>query len=183
MVQEASMDHEFIDENRVAEGFLKHTLSHSIRQAFVSHLLRCEECRDRVLLAEMFLNSQEASQPVPPVQIVQVPEEPSADSFDSETTLEMPAAQLPQLPPEPVDPSSETWAAEPYTLIPYSRLLQPRSEPAPLPPPSPASYVPRQRRSRRVETWQIVWLFVVAGALLLVVFAAMGLIYSLRHDQ
>ena len=48
------MDHGYIDRNSVAESYLKHTLARGELRDFEAHLVDCEECRDRVLLAEMF---------------------------------------------------------------------------------------------------------------------------------
>ena len=54
---EVLMDHRFIDENAVAERYLKHTLRPYEHAEFQAHLVDCQECHDRVLLAEMFLHS------------------------------------------------------------------------------------------------------------------------------
>lgn len=48
------MDHRIIDEYRVADRYLDRTLPLPEQTAFESHLVDCEECRDRVLLAGMF---------------------------------------------------------------------------------------------------------------------------------
>jgi len=48
------MDHSFIDENSIAEHYLDNTLPHGVRRAFERHLVDCQECTDRILLAEMF---------------------------------------------------------------------------------------------------------------------------------
>lgn len=69
------MDHRFFDENRVADRYLDHALSPREQADFESHLVDCEECRDRVLLAEMFharnghsLNGAAAHPPGIPIQ-------------------------------------------------------------------------------------------------------------------
>jgi hypothetical protein len=49
------MDHRQIDENAVAERYVKHDLPPRERAAFESHMVDCQECVDRVMLAEMFL--------------------------------------------------------------------------------------------------------------------------------
>lgn len=48
------MDHRYIDENSIAERYLKHSLLPRERTEFEAHLIDCQECADRVLLAEMF---------------------------------------------------------------------------------------------------------------------------------
>jgi anti-sigma factor RsiW len=48
------MDHRYIDEQQVAERYVKHTLGAAERAAFEAHLVDCQECADRLLLAEMF---------------------------------------------------------------------------------------------------------------------------------
>ncbi len=49
------MDHRYIDENGVAERYLEHALPTDEHDAFESHLVACEECADRLLLAQIFL--------------------------------------------------------------------------------------------------------------------------------
>jgi hypothetical protein len=48
------MDHRFIDENSIAEHYLDNALPDGVRRAFERHLVDCQECTDRILLAEMF---------------------------------------------------------------------------------------------------------------------------------
>jgi hypothetical protein len=48
------MDHHFIDENSIAEQYLDNELPEGVRRAFELHLVDCQECTDRILLAEMF---------------------------------------------------------------------------------------------------------------------------------
>ena len=57
----AGMDHRYIDEHSVAERYVANTLSLEDRAQFESHLVDCQECTDRVLLAGMF----HAKQPDP----------------------------------------------------------------------------------------------------------------------
>lgn len=49
-----NMDHGYIDQHDIAGRYLRRELSPSDRDAFQSHLVDCQECTDRVLLAEMF---------------------------------------------------------------------------------------------------------------------------------
>lgn len=48
------MDHAYIDAKSVAEQYLKHTLSSEDLRSFEEHIVDCQECADRLLLAEMF---------------------------------------------------------------------------------------------------------------------------------
>lgn len=49
------MNHRYIDESSVAERYLRHTLAPGERVEFERHLTGCEECADRLLLAQIFL--------------------------------------------------------------------------------------------------------------------------------
>jgi len=48
------MDHAYIDANSVAERYLDHALSPGDLRDFEEHIVDCQECADRLLLAEMF---------------------------------------------------------------------------------------------------------------------------------
>jgi anti-sigma factor RsiW len=48
------MDHRYIDEHSMAGRYLDHKLTAAQRAEFEAHLVDCQECADRVLLAEMF---------------------------------------------------------------------------------------------------------------------------------
>ena len=48
------MDHRYIDERSVAQRYLDHSLPADERAGFEAHLVDCQECTDRLLLAEMF---------------------------------------------------------------------------------------------------------------------------------
>ena len=48
------MDHRFIDEHAVAERYVANGLEPEERTAFEAHFPGCQECTDRVLLAQMF---------------------------------------------------------------------------------------------------------------------------------
>jgi len=50
------MDHRYIDDHSVATRYLARALSPQERVEFEAHLVDCQECADRVLLAEMFHN-------------------------------------------------------------------------------------------------------------------------------
>jgi|SRR5579863_7061169 anti-sigma factor RsiW len=64
------MDHRYIDEHSVADRYLDHKLPTNQRAEFEAHLVDCQECTDRVLLAEMFhsRNGHRAGKP-PPVRV------------------------------------------------------------------------------------------------------------------
>jgi hypothetical protein len=51
---EITMDHAYIDANSVAERYLDHALSPEELREFEEHIVDCQECADRLLLAEMF---------------------------------------------------------------------------------------------------------------------------------
>ncbi len=48
------MDHTYIDRNSVAERYLNHSLPSAELREFEEHIVDCQECADRLLLAEMF---------------------------------------------------------------------------------------------------------------------------------
>jgi hypothetical protein len=48
------MDHTYIDANCVAERYLDQALSSEDLREFEEHIVDCQECADRLLLAEMF---------------------------------------------------------------------------------------------------------------------------------
>lgn len=48
------MDHRYIDEFSVAERYVDNALRPEERGAFEAHLVDCQECTDRILLAGMF---------------------------------------------------------------------------------------------------------------------------------
>lgn len=68
------MDHGYIDQHDIAGRYLRKELSNADRDAFQAHLVDCQECVDRVLLAEMF--QEEAAAAKPP--LAAAPPEPHA---------------------------------------------------------------------------------------------------------
>lgn len=48
------MDHAYIDANAIAERYLDHALQAEELREFEEHIVDCQECADRLLLAEMF---------------------------------------------------------------------------------------------------------------------------------
>ena len=48
------MDQDHIQDDSIVESYLRHRLTPEKRTLFEAHLVDCETCRDRVLLAEMF---------------------------------------------------------------------------------------------------------------------------------
>lgn len=48
------MDHSYIDAHSVAERYLLQQLSPQELRQFEEHIVDCQECSDRLLLAEMF---------------------------------------------------------------------------------------------------------------------------------
>jgi len=48
------MDHRYIDEHSVAQRYIDQALKPEERAEFEAHLVDCQECTDRLLLAGMF---------------------------------------------------------------------------------------------------------------------------------
>lgn len=61
------MNHRYIDENGVAERYLEHTLLPDEHEAFEAHVVDCEECADRLLLAQIFLERKATHAAAPPM--------------------------------------------------------------------------------------------------------------------
>jgi hypothetical protein len=59
------MDHRYIEEHSVAERYLDNELGPRDRAAFEAHLVDCQECTDRLLLAGMFHARQHKPAPEP----------------------------------------------------------------------------------------------------------------------
>jgi hypothetical protein len=59
------MDHQYIEEHSVAERYLDNELGTRDRTEFEAHLVDCQECTDRVLLAGMFHARQTKPEPRP----------------------------------------------------------------------------------------------------------------------
>ena len=59
------MDHGYIEEHSIAQRYVQNALEPQERANFEAHLVDCQDCTDRVLLAEMFhAKQQEASLPL-----------------------------------------------------------------------------------------------------------------------
>jgi anti-sigma factor RsiW len=71
------MDHRYIDEHSVAGRYLDHKLTAAQRAEFEAHLVDCQECADRVLLAEMF-HSRNGNKAADPPRHEKAPEPPEA---------------------------------------------------------------------------------------------------------
>ena len=69
------MDHGYIDGHKVADRYLDHALKAEEREEFESHLVDCQECTDRVLLAEMFHARNGHSKPQPAAELLTIPPE------------------------------------------------------------------------------------------------------------
>ncbi len=70
------MNHAYIDGKRVAESYLRHTLPSELRTQFEAHMVDCEECRDRLLLAEIFHSRNRVVKTKPAQIVVPPPPEP-----------------------------------------------------------------------------------------------------------
>ncbi len=81
------LDHHYIDDNSITERYLRQGLPLDERRLFEEHLVDCQECADRLMLAEMFLlrNGHVSESPV----VVQEPavEKPAAEAQPPEPTL------------------------------------------------------------------------------------------------
>jgi Putative zinc-finger len=65
------MDHRYIDEHSVAERYVGNALPPEERAVFEAHLVDCQECTDRLLLAGMFHARQKNGVgPHPPAGLV-----------------------------------------------------------------------------------------------------------------
>jgi hypothetical protein len=62
------MDHSYIDAHSVAERYLHHALPPEELRAFEEHIVDCQECADRLLLAEMF-HTRNGHKPQPDAEI------------------------------------------------------------------------------------------------------------------
>jgi hypothetical protein len=63
------MDHAYIDANSMAERYLDHALSPDELREFEEHIVDCQECADRLLLAEMF-HARNGHRPKPDREMV-----------------------------------------------------------------------------------------------------------------
>jgi anti-sigma factor RsiW len=61
------MDHRYIDEHSLADRYVDRVLGPQESSEFEAHLVDCQECRDRLLLAEMFHARNGAVKPPPDV--------------------------------------------------------------------------------------------------------------------
>jgi len=63
------MDHRYIDDFSVAERYVENALRPEERSAFEAHLVDCQECTDRLILAGMFYTRNGVSKAAePPVR-------------------------------------------------------------------------------------------------------------------
>jgi hypothetical protein len=63
------MDHAYIDATSIAERYLNHALSPEELREFEEHIVDCQECGDRLLLAEMF-HARNGHKPKPDRELV-----------------------------------------------------------------------------------------------------------------
>ena len=63
------MDHAYIDANTIAERYLDHALQAEELREFEEHIVDCQECADRLLLAEMF-HARNGHKPKPDREMV-----------------------------------------------------------------------------------------------------------------
>jgi len=63
------MDHAYIDANCIAERYLDQALSAEELREFEEHIVDCQECGDRLLLAEMF-HARNGHKPKPDREVI-----------------------------------------------------------------------------------------------------------------
>jgi hypothetical protein len=59
-----AMDHGYIDEHSIAARYIDNTLPPWERGAFEAHMVDCQECTDRILLAGIF-HARQMEKPLP----------------------------------------------------------------------------------------------------------------------
>lgn len=92
------LDHKYIDDNSMAERYLRHALTASERRDFEQHLVDCQECADRLLLAEMFLlrnGTVRGSHGAPTVVEKPAFAKPASAAPAEENAVTLPAQRLP----------------------------------------------------------------------------------------
>ena len=65
-----AMNHVYIDANSIAERYLEQKLSAEELREFEEHIVDCQECGDRLLLAEMFHARNGKPKPEPKSELV-----------------------------------------------------------------------------------------------------------------
>jgi Putative zinc-finger len=60
-----AVDHAYMDELSVAARYIDNTLTYEEREAFETHMVDCQDCTDRILLAWIFHARMPAKQPGP----------------------------------------------------------------------------------------------------------------------
>jgi hypothetical protein len=173
MVQEAEMDHDFIDGNLVPELFLKKALAPELREAFEAHKEHCEECQDRLLLAEMFLLEAESPSSSVPRSAGALAEELLTHASVNLDPPDFPfPGQAPGFKPQ----------QKFVEIIPPRRTFKPVPEFDKSRPPKQLVYVPKnQGFLSSLEPWQVTWLLVAATVLLAVILATAITLYIYRH--
>lgn len=91
------MEHAYIDKHSIAERYISRRLKPEEREEFEQHLVNCQECADRIVLANMFrarqLNGLKCPDPHAP------PVEPPAPT-PPRTNLHEPAALVVRVKPK-----------------------------------------------------------------------------------
>lgn len=67
-----AVDHAYIDEHSVAARYIDNTLTYEEREAFETHMVDCQDCTDRILLAGIFHARQPSEQSVAAKAAVQL---------------------------------------------------------------------------------------------------------------
>jgi hypothetical protein len=101
------MTHRYIDEHSVAERYLERALPPQDHDAFEAHLVECDECTDRLLLAQIFLDHKaigtaraSSATAHEPAAHTLAAESTAAESESTETTPEPAASATAELAPQ-----------------------------------------------------------------------------------
>jgi anti-sigma factor RsiW len=97
------MEHAYIDKNSIAERYISRRLTPEEREEFEQHLVNCQECADRIVLANMFraqqLNGLKCADPhAPPTE--PAPPVPSPGPVPPRANFREPAALVVRVKPK-----------------------------------------------------------------------------------
>lgn len=158
------MNHRYIDEHSVAERYLEHALPPAEHDAFEAHIVQCDECSDRLLLAQIFLDHKAiglarpaSSPPQPPDSAGTAAAQPSA--------AKSAAATVPDAAKEAAATKEPAAAAAPNSSASHA----PGTNSAQQTPPVERDWPKRAYFVAQFTPWQLFFLAVGTAALLLAV--------------
>jgi Putative zinc-finger len=151
------MNHRYIDEHSVAERYLEHALPPAEHDAFEAHMVQCDECSDRLMLAQIFLDHK---------AIGIAREAPSAPQSVAETSQPPAAADsAPTTSPQPTSTQQPAAANN----IPEAGADSASTNTAAKTPPAERVWPKRAYFVAQFTPWQLFFLAVGAAAWLLAV--------------